>query len=81
MCIAMLSYFDDHLLSVIDIYKQLFHSYLDFALSVIKRLNHKYYIFFDDLTAIKLLRKKVYKKGNIYDEKQESKCILDDLDK
>ncbi len=77
----MLSYFDDHLLSVIDIYKQLFHSYFEFALSVIKRLNNFYYTFYNDLTAIKLLRKKVYYNENIIDEKQESKFILDDLDK
>ena len=66
----MLSYFDDHLLSVIDIYKQLFHSYFDFALSVIKRLSNYYYDFYNDLTAIKLLRNKVYDKGNIFDEIQ-----------
>ncbi len=77
----MLSYFDDHLLSVIDIYKQLYHSYFDFALSVFKRLNHFYYNFYYDLTAIKLLRKKVYDKDNIFYEIQESKYILDDLDK
>jgi len=81
MCIVMLSYFDDHLLSVIDIYKQLFHSYFDFALSVIKRLSNIYYNFFNDLTAIKLFKKKVYDHDNIYDEIQESKYILDDLDK
>ncbi len=75
----MLSYFDDHLLSVIDIYKQLFHSYFDFVLSVIKQLNKFHYDLYKDLTAIKLLRKKVYDKDNIYNEKQESKYILDDL--
>ena len=71
MCIVMLSYFDDHLLSVIDIYKQLFHSYFDFALSVIKRLNNFHFYINNDLTAIKLLRKKVYDKDNIYDEIQK----------
>ena len=60
----MLSYFDDHSMSVIDIYFKIFNSHFDFAVSLFKQNNFLFYLRSNNLTAIKLISKYVYNEND-----------------